>query len=227
MQMLFFQLKRFGLLCLFGAAASLFSQSTHAPFQIARVQFQGGGDWYNDPSAVPNLCRFIQENTRVSIDSEEAQVSLLDENLFSYPFLFLTGHGQWTLSTVEAERLRQYLSEGGFLFVDDDYGLDAYFQKAMKVVFPDRALVELPFSHPIYQIQFSFPNGLPKTHEHDNKPPQGFGLFDDSGRMMVFYAYESNISDGWADPQVHQDPPSKRLDALKMGANIVVWSLLQ
>ncbi|MBN2031043.1 DUF4159 domain-containing protein [bacterium] len=193
---------------------------------IARVKYQGGGDWYNDPSAIPNLCAFVRVNTHVDIAQEEAQVSLTDEKLFSYPFLFLTGHGQLSLSDEESIRLRTYLLHGGFLYTDDDYGLDETFRKAMKKVFPSREMVELPFSHGIYSIHYRFDNGLPKIHEHDNKPPQGFGIFDDDGRLMVFYTYETNISDGWVDPDVYEDPPEKRDAALKMGTNILIWALL-
>ena len=193
---------------------------------IARVKYQGGGDWYNDPSAIPNLCEFVRMNTHVDVSLEEAQVSLTDEKLFSYPFLFLTGHGQLSLSDDESMQLRNYLLHGGFLYVDDDYGLDESFRAAMKKVFPSRELIELPFSHGIYSIHYRFDNGLPKIHEHDNKPPQGFGIFNDDERLMVFYTYETNISDGWVDPDVYEDPPEKRDAALKMGTNILIWSLL-
>ncbi len=193
---------------------------------IARVKYQGGGDWYNDPTAIPNLCTFVRANTHVDIALEEAQVSLTDETLFSYPFLFLTGHGQLSLSDEEIMKLRTYLLHGGFLYADDDYGLDETFRKAMKEVFPSRELIELPFSHGIYSIHYRFDNGLPKIHEHDNQPPQGFGIFDDNGRLMVFYTYETNISDGWVDPEVYGDPPEKREAALKMGTNILIWALL-
>jgi len=130
------------------------------------------------------------------------------------------------LSDEEIDRFRNYLLHGGFLYADDDYGMDKYFREIMKKVFPDRSLIELPFSHGIYQIQFQFDNGLPKIHEHDEKPPQGFGIFDDTGRLMVYYTMETNISDGWADPEVHNDPPEKREAALRMGANIIIWALL-
>ena len=197
-----------------------------ALFQLARVRYQGGGDWYNDPSAIPNLVHFIRMHTDVDVSEEEARVSLEDESLFSFPFLFLTGHGRMVLSDSEAGRLRSHLLNGGFLYADDDYGLDAGFREAMAKVFPGREWIELPFSHGIYQCHFDFPHGLPKIHEHDTKPPQGFGIFDDNGRLMVFYTYETNISDGWADPQIHEDPPEKREAALRMGLNIVVWALL-
>src|SRR4030042_2934212 len=189
---------------------------------IARVKYRGGGDWYNDPSAVPNLCRFIRSNTGISIEEREDQISLLDETLFSYPILFLTGHGKITLSEEEAVRLRNYLIHGGFLYADDDYGMDVHFRAVMKQVFPDRQLVELPFSHDIYHCHFSFSGGLPKIHEHDNNPPQGFAILDDDSIVMVFYSFESNIWAGWADPQVHQDGEDVREKALKMGTNIIL-----
>jgi hypothetical protein len=192
---------------------------------FARVHYRGGGDWYNDPSCLPNLIRFINQNTPLGLLEKEADVSLLDETLFSYPFLFLTGHGRIDFNDVEALRLRAYLLQGGFLYADDDYGMDTYFRAAMIKVFPERQWIELPFSHGIYAIPYAFPNGLPKIHEHDDKQPQGFGLFDDRGRLMVYFTVETNISDGWADPQVHQDPEDKRIQALRMGVNIVVWAL--
>ena len=192
---------------------------------VARVHYRGGGDWYNDPSCVPNLCRFIRENTTLDMTDDRVDVTLLDEDLFSYPILFITGHGQITFSPEEAARLRTYLLAGGFLLADDDYGMDASFRQAMKAVFPDRDLAELPFSHGIYHVHFPFPDGLPKIHEHDNQPPMGLGIPDDRGRLMVFYVFESNLSDGWTDPGVHHDPEDKREEALKMGANIVIWAL--
>ena len=193
---------------------------------IARVKYHGGGDWYNDPSAIPNLCQYIKMNTNVDVSDEEAQVSLMDESLFSYPILFLTGHGHISLTDEECERLRNYLLHGGFLYADDDYGMDSFFRAAMKKVFPKNPLVELPFTHGIYHSHYEFINGLPKIHEHDYKPPQGFGLFDDQGRLMVYYTYESNISDGWVDPAVYNDPAEKREAAFKMGTNIIIWALL-
>ncbi len=193
---------------------------------IARVKYRGGGDWYNDPSAVPNLCRYLKSHAGVDVSEEEAQVSLMDETLFSYPIFFLTGHGRISITDEEAGHLRMYLLKGGFLYADDDYGMDPSFRAAMKQVFPDRQLVELPFSHEIYRIHYRFDHGLPKIHEHDNNPPQGFGIFDDTGRLIVFYTYETNLSDGWADPEVHKDLPEKREAALRMGVNIMLWALL-
>ena len=207
---------------------SLHAQVTKesSKWAIARVKYRGGGDWYNDPSAIPNLCRYLKAHASVDVAEDEARVGLTDESLFNYPILFLTGHGRIQLTDEEASRLRLYLKRGGFLYADDDYGMDKSFREAMKKIFPDRPIVELPFSHGIYHIHYKFDNGLPKIHEHDEKPPRGFGIFDEDGRLMVFYTYETNLSDGWADPQVHSDPPEKREAALRMGVNIMVWALL-
>lgn len=220
------RLTLFGLLivALYGCLSAQEPASTD--LVIARVKYRGGGDWYNDPSAIPNLARFIRRNTLALMAEREVRIALTDESLFAYPVLFLTGHGQLMLDESEADRLRRYLLRGGFLYVDDDYGLDGDFRRAMKQVFPERKLVELPFSHGIYRTPFRFENGLPKIHEHDNRPPQGFGIFDDQNRLMVYYTYETNLSDGWADPEVHDDPPEKRTAALKMGANIILWALM-
>ena len=193
-------------------------------FTVARLHYRGGGDWYNDPSIIPNLLRFIREHTTLPTAEDEVQVSLDDEELFSYPFLFMTGHGRISFSEQEAKRLREYLENGGFLYADDDYGMDRYFRQEIKKVFPDKELVELPVSHPIYHVVFDFPKGLPKIHEHDGKPAQGFGIFH-NGRLVVYYTYQTNISDGWADPEVHGDPEWIREAALKMGTNIVIYAL--
>ncbi len=194
------------------------------PFTIARVWYQGGGDWYNDPSVIPNLLRFLSHETGMRVANTEARVKLTDEKLFSYPILYLTGHGNIVFSEPEVRRLREYLTHGGFLYADDDYGMDKYFRREIKKVFPNKKLVELPFSHTIYHIHFQFPNGLPKTHEHYPGPPHGYGIFY-NGRMVVYYTYNTNISDGWADPNVHHDPEPVRVQALKMGVNIVIWAL--
>jgi hypothetical protein len=217
------------LLCqifLFAESSNLFAQTNKptSAFQIVRVKYNGGGDWYNDPSADVNLLNFIKENTKIRVNPEYKFVEIGNENLFSYPFLFLTGHGNILLSDFEARRLREYLLAGGFLYIDDDYDLDKAVRREMKKVFPDKDFTELPFSHGIYRSLYDFPNGPPKTHEHDNKPPQGFGIFHE-GRLVVYYTYESNPSDGWADPEVHNNPESKRTEALRFGANIVMWVL--
>ena len=191
---------------------------------IARLKYSGGGDWYNDPSAIPNLARFIKSQTDVDIAEEEVRVVISDEALFAHPIVFLTGHGRMSLSDDDAKRLRTYLLRGGFLIVDDDYGLDSSFREAMKKVFPGRELQELPFSHDIYHVLFSFPDGLPKIHEHDGGPPKGYGIFHE-GKLVVFYAFNTNISDGWPDPQIHGDPEEKRIEAFKMGTNIFIYAL--
>lgn len=194
-------------------------------FKIARLKYNGGGDWYNDPSAEVNLLKFIAGNTNIKTNPIYEFVDLSSGNIFAYPFLFMTGHGNVVFSDNEARKLRTYLENGGFLYVDDDYGLDKAFRREMKKVFPDKDLIELPFSYGLYNCFYNFPNGAPKTHEHDSKPPQGLGIFV-GGRLSVYYTYESNPSDGWADPEVHKDSPAKREEALKFGTNIIVWALM-
>ncbi|GAB6281306.1 MAG: DUF4159 domain-containing protein [Ignavibacterium sp.] len=193
-------------------------------FQIARLKYNGGGDWYNDPSAEVNLLKFIQRNTNIKVKPEYKFVDISTDEIFAFPFLFITGHGNIVFSEIEAARLRKYLLNGGFLYVDDDYGLDKSFRREIKKIFPDRDLVELPFNYGLYHCFYDFPIGVPKTHEHDKKPPQGFGIFIDK-RLVVYYTYESNPSDGWVDTEVYNDPEEKRLEALKFGTNIVIWAL--
>jgi hypothetical protein len=193
-------------------------------FTIARLKYGGGGDWYWGASAIPNMLNFLKENTNIPVSEEEVRVSIMDDDFFSYPFLFMTGHGNIKFTDNELERLRNYLTHGGFLFANDSYGLKEAFFREMKRLFPDKDLVELPFSHGIYHCYYDFPDGLPKIHKHDEKPPQGFGIFLE-GRLVVFFVYESDIGDGWEDPQVHNDPPEKREAALKMGVNIITWAL--
>jgi hypothetical protein len=205
----------------YGAAQS---PRVSSAFKIARLKYAGGGDWYNDQSAEVNLLRFVRENTNINVEPTYEFVDVNSEQLFTYPFIFLTGHGNITFSENEVQRLRMYLENGGFLYADDDYGMDKAFRREMKKIFPGQVLVEIPFSHGIYHAQFDFANGPPKTHEHDKKPPQGYGLFHE-GRLVVYCTVESNPSDGWADADVHNDPPDKRLEALRFGANIIVWAL--
>jgi len=193
-------------------------------FTIARLKYGGGGDWYWGSSAIPNMLKFLKENTNLPVDENEVRVSIMDKELFNYPFLFLTGHGNIKFSEEEVNRLRNYLVHGGFLFANDSYGLNKAFRREIKKIFPEKELVELPFNHGIYRSYYDFPNGLPKIHKHDGKPAQGFGIFHEQ-RLVVFYVYESDIADGWEDPQVHQDPPEKRETALKMGVNIITWVL--
>ena len=193
-------------------------------FRIARLKYTGGSDWYNGPTEEPNLLRYVKNNTNIEVNAEYTWVDIASDDIFNYPFLFMTGHGNVDFSEAEAKRLHAYLEAGGFLYIDDDYGLDKPIRREMKKVFPDQEFQELPFTHGIYHSHFEFPNGVPKTHEHDGKPPQGFGLFIDK-RLCVFYTYESNPSDGWDDAEVHEDPPEKRDEALRFGTNIVVWAL--
>ena len=204
--------------------ASAQVQQPSAPFALARLQYDGGGDWYNGPGEIPNLLEFIRRHTTIRTVSDEARVEIMDESLFAYPMLYLTGHGNISLTDAEAGRLRTYLERGGFLFANDDYGLDRSFQREMARVFPDKRLVELPPAFGLFQTPFKFPKGLPKIHEHDGAPPQAFGIFH-NGRLVLFYNFESDIGDGWDDPGVHNDPPEKRGAALRMGANVIVWAL--
>ena len=204
-------------------SATFFAQNENA-FQIARLKYNGGGDWYNDPSAEVNLLRFISQNTNLRVKAEYKFVDISSEEIFSYPFLFMTGHGNVVFSKDDVARLRKYLENGGFLYIDDDYGLNKAIRREMKKIFPERDFVELPFSHGIYNLMYDFSLGPPKTHKHDENPPQGFGIFVDR-RLAVYYTYESNPSDGWADPDVHKDPQNKREEALKFGTNIVLWPL--
>jgi len=191
---------------------------------IARLHYGGGGDWYWGSSAIPNLLKFVEQNANIAIDNSEHVVQINDENLFKYPFLFATGHGMIRFTPEERERLRTFLNHGGFLLINDSYGMDKGVRQEITQLFPERELVELPFDHPIYHSYFDFPSGPPKIHEHDNKPARGFGIIID-GRLVLYYVYESDIGDGWEDSQVHNDPPEKRDAALKMGLNILVYAL--
>ncbi len=193
------------------------------PLKLALLVYGGGGDWYANPTALKNLAAFCNRQLSMRLEQEEAQVETGSPEIFNYPFVHMTGHGRWALTDAEAENLRAYLEAGGFLHIDDNYGLDEYVRPAMKQVFPDLDFVELPFSHPVYRQPFSFPNGLPKIHEHDNKPPKGYGLILD-GRLVCFYSTECDLGDGWEDPEVHNNPAAKHIQALQMGANLVRYA---
>jgi hypothetical protein len=199
-------------------------ENVFSAVRIARLKYTGGGDWYNDPSAEVNLLTFVRQQTGIEVDAHYQAVEIGSEQLFAFPIAFLTGHGNIAFSDREVRALRTYLENGGFLYADDDYGMDKAFRREMKKVFPDKELVELPYSFGLYRAPFSFPSGPPKTHEHDKNPPQSFGIFH-NGRLVVYYTFESNPSDGWADPEVHNDPPAKRDEALRFGSNILVWAL--
>ncbi len=195
-------------------------------FSIARIHYNGGGDWYGDPSSLPNLLEYVEKNTSIIVETDEYQMKLTNPELFNHSFIYITGHGNIRFSEDEIIILRDYLIKGGFLHADDNYGMDASFRREMKRVFPSKEWVELPHDHSIYNSYFSFPNGLPKIHEHNGKPPQGLGLFE-KGRLIVFYSYESDLGDGWEDSNVHNNPFEIRESALKMGINIIWFSLTQ
>ncbi|MFZ1517618.1 MAG: DUF4159 domain-containing protein [Ignavibacteriaceae bacterium] len=211
------------LLAILFYSVNIYSQN-ETGFQIARLKYSGGGDWYNDPSAEVNLLKFVQANTNIKVNAEYKFVDISSDEIYSYPFLFLTGHGNVVLSTDESKRLKTYLESGGFLYIDDDYGMDKAIRREMKKVFPGNDFIEVPFSHKIFNIFYKFENGIPKTHEHDKNTPQTFGIFL-GDRLSVLYTFESNPSDGWADPEVHNDPKDKREEALKFGANIIIYAL--
>ncbi|MEX1270813.1 MAG: DUF4159 domain-containing protein [Balneolaceae bacterium] len=195
-------------------------------FKIARIQYRGGGDWYNDPSALTNLIRFTKEQVPIRISTEYDDVQIGSRDLQNYPFAFLTGHGTITVNNSEVENIRHWLNNGGFLYIDDDYGQDEYVREMIDRIYPGADLIEVPFSHPIYHQVFSFPDGLPKVHEHDGLPPQGFAVFQE-GKMVIFYTYESNLGDAWTNPEVHNPPASLRQEALQMGVNILVYALME
>ena len=201
------------------------SAQNESKFKIARLKYNGGSDWYNGQTEEINLLKFVAQHTTIKTDPVYEFVDLSSGNIFAYPFLFMTGHGNIVFSDDDAKKLKTYLENGGFLYVDDDYGLDKAFRREIKKVFPDKELTELPFSYGLYHCFYDFPKGPPKTHEHNGKPPQGFGIFVD-GRLCLYYTYESNPSDGWDDSEVHNDPPEKREEALKFGTNLLVWSLM-
>jgi hypothetical protein len=191
---------------------------------IARLKYGGGGDWYSNPGSLSNLMNFIEDNTNLNMVNDPSIVDIDSPELFSYHYLYMNGHGNVYFSEDEVKRLRFYLENGGFLHADDNYGMDKSFRREIKKVFPDKELVELPFSHSVYHSVFEFPKGLPKVHEHDGKPPQGFGIFHNK-KLVVFYTYECDLGDGWEDAEVHHDPLAIRIAALKMGTNIYYYHL--
>ncbi len=191
---------------------------------IGRLHYEGGGDWYANPSSLPNLLQAIRNRTTLRVAAEEKVVTLRDDDLWSVPYLYMTGHGNVSWSDSDLATLRKYLRQGGFLHADDNYGMDASLRREMARLFPDQPLVEVPADHPIYHLVYDFPRGLPKVHEHDGKPAQGFGLFLE-GRLAVFYSYQTDLGDGWEDAEVHDDPPEKREAALRMGVNLYAYAV--
>jgi len=193
---------------------------------IALLKYNGGGDWYANPTSLTNLIAFCNKNLEMTLTPKYETVEVGSVELYKYPFLHLTGHGNVTFSAEETTNLRNYLISGGFLHVDDNYGIDKFIRAQMKVVFPELEWVELPYNHPIFSSKYSFPNGLPKIHEHDNKPPQAFGLYWE-GRLICLYTYECDLGDGWENQEVHHDSEAIRLKALQMGANILKYVFTQ
>lgn len=191
--------------------------------QVAILKYDGGGDWYANPTALPNLIRFTNQTCKTSISHDIVTVEGNSEDIFNYPIVFMTGHGNVFFSNETVENLRNYLISGGFLHISDNYGIDKYIRRELKKVFPKLEFQEIPLNHPIYHQKFNFNQGVPKIHEHDKKPAQGFGIFYNN-RLVIFYDYESDLSDGWEDTEVHNNPQETRLKALKMGANIIQYS---
>ena len=191
--------------------------------QLGLLVYGGGGDWYANPTSLRNLATFCNEQLHTRIDTREAHVEAGSPEIFNYPFVHVTGHGRWVVNDAEARNIRKYLEGGGFLHIDDNYGMDPYVRPVLKKIFPELELVEVPFSHPVYHQKFNFANGLPKVHEHDEKPPKGYGIIY-KGRLVCFYSVETDLGDGWEDPDVHQDAPEKRQAALQMGANLVQYA---
>lgn len=198
------------------------SPAQNTSVKIALAKYGGGGDWYSNPTSLPNLIRFCNSELRSNIHPDPATVEVGSQEIFNYPFVHMTGHGNVVFSSSDARNLRLYLESGGFLHIDDNYGIDTYIRREMKKVFPERDFVELPNNFPIFSQKYNFPDGLPKIHEHDNKPPQAFGIFIDD-RLVCLYTYEADLGDGWEDAEVHKDPEEVRQKALQMGANIISY----
>lgn len=207
------------LLIIFLTPFIVFSQNT---YQIAVLKYNGGGDWYANPTALPNLIEFCNENIGANISKDVATVEVGSDDIFNYPFIHMTGHGNVVFSQSEAENLRNYLFAGGFLHIDDNYGMDPYIREEIKKVFPENELIQLPNNHPIFNGKFDFPNGLPKIHEHNANPPQALAIIED-GRIVCLYTFESDIGDGWEDQEVHNDSEYIRRQALQMGSNIIEY----
>ena len=195
-----------------------------AGLTVARLHYDGGGDWYANPSSLPNLLRAVRERTTLRVEDRERVVTLGDDALWTVPYLYMTGHGNVRFGDAQLLTLRQWLLNGGFLHIDDNYGMDQSIRRELARLFPNRPLVEVPVDHPVYHLVYDFPKGIPKIHEHDGKPAQGFGIFVD-GRLVVYYSYETDLGDGWEDPEVHRDAPDKREQALRMGVNLFAYAV--
>lgn len=201
----------------------VFSVGTIEGQNIAVLQYSGGGDWYSNPTSIANLVRFCNENIQTTIQQQSVTVTPNSIDIFDYPLVHMTGHGNVFFTQDDAKNLRSYLLSGGFLHIDDNYGMDQYLRKELIKIFPNKELKEIPVDHPIFSYVFNFPEGLPKIHEHNNDRPQAFGIYE-KGRLMLLYTYESDLGDGWEDSEIHNDPESVRLKALRMGANIVKYA---
>jgi hypothetical protein len=208
------------LLCLGAAASGLHAQGE--PITIGRLHYDGGGDWYANPSSLPNLLSEVGMRTGLLVADRERVVTLEDPGLWDVPYLYMTGHGNVRFSEPDLATLRRYLLQGGFLHADDNYGMDGSFRREIARLFPDRPIVEVPLDHPVYRLVYPFPKGIPKIHDHDGKPAQGFGVFID-GRLAVYYSFQSDLGDGWEDADVHKDPPEVREAALRMGVNLIAY----
>ncbi|MES2726881.1 MAG: DUF4159 domain-containing protein [Bacteroidota bacterium] len=219
-----FKLIKYSLYIIFSITLLSFTQT--GSVKIAKLKYNGGGDWYANKTSLPNLIKFCNDNLKLAIWPEEDIVEVGSKDLFNYPLIHLTGHGNIVFNKQETENLRNYLIAGGFLHADDNYGLDKFFRREMKKVFPELEFVELPWSHPIYHQKFDFNKGLPKIHEHEGKQSQGFGLMY-KGRLVCFYSYECDLGNGWEDQDIYNDPEVTRQQALKMGANILQFAFTQ
>lgn len=217
---------KFGILLICSLFYFSFMVPHPAPLKLALLKYSGGGDWYANPTSLTNLAKFCNKELKTNFDINYATVEVGSAELFNYPFVHMTGHGNVVFSDIEAQNLRTYLQGGGFLHIDDNYGMDPFVRPSMKKVFPELDFIELPFSHPIYHQKFIFLNGIPKIHEHDKRPAQGYGLIW-QGRMVCYYSFETDLGDGWEDKEVHKDPEEKRVEALKMGANIISFAFKQ
>ena len=210
-------------LLVIGLFLTLTAFKSEPTMKLGLLKYAGGGDWYANPTALPNLAAFCNSQLGTNLDVNYATVEVGSAEIFNYPFFHMTGHGNVVFSDAEAENLRIYLLAGGFLHIDDNYGMDPFVRPAMKKVFPEHEFVEVPFDHPIYKNKFQFNNGMPKIHKHDDLPAKGFGIIHE-GRLVCFYSYETDLGDGWEDQEVHKDSQAKRIEALRMGANIVKFA---
>lgn len=216
-----FNLLKLAFCCFF---AVLLAFPVFAQLKIAKLKYQGGGDWYANKTALPNLIAFCNRELNMNLAPQEEIVDASSSDIFLYPYVYMTGHGNVVFSQSEAENLRKYVLGGGFLHIDDNYGMDKFIRIELKKIFPQAELTVVPFDHPVYKQKYTFTNGLPKIHEHDGKPAQGLGIFID-GRLVIYYSYESDLGNGWEDQRIHNDPEAKRLEAFKMGANLIAYCM--